>query len=149
MKIRNGFVSNSSSSSFIIVLDKPIEDYSYTEFLEDYELKDDMYASKLFKDLLRNKDFIEEYLEDDENICADVCCSDLIPYEVTREIEKKMEEYGKKLINDWAEKNFDIVDGKRCKYLLSYADGDGEPYSTMEHHFVPEFRGTKEVISHH
>ena len=149
MKIRNGFVSNSSSSSFIIILDKPIEDYNYTEFLEDYALEDDKYASVLFKDLLAAKDSIEEYIEDEDNICADVCCSDIIPWEVTRGIEEKMVEYGKKLISEWMEKNFEIVDGKRCKYLLSYADGDGNFYSEMEHHFVPEFRGTKEVISHH
>lgn len=34
MKIRNGFVSNSSSSSFVLKLDKPIEEYTYEEFEE-------------------------------------------------------------------------------------------------------------------
>lgn len=32
MKVRSGFVSNSSSSSFIIELDKPIEEYTLEEF---------------------------------------------------------------------------------------------------------------------
>ena len=31
LKIRNGFVSNSSSSSFVLQLEKPIEEYTYEE----------------------------------------------------------------------------------------------------------------------
>ena len=34
MKVRNGFVSNSSSSSFIISLDKDIDEYTLEEFRE-------------------------------------------------------------------------------------------------------------------
>lgn len=34
MKIRNGFVSNSSSSSFIVRLDKDIDEYTLEEFRE-------------------------------------------------------------------------------------------------------------------
>ena len=40
MKYRNGFVSNSSSSSFVLKLDKPIEEYSFDEFVEYFGGRD-------------------------------------------------------------------------------------------------------------
>ena len=54
MKIRNGFVSNSSSSNFIIELNKPIEDYTLEEFMKDYELTDEHIAKKLMNKLRAN-----------------------------------------------------------------------------------------------
>lgn len=56
MKCRIGFVSNSSSSSFIVELQKPIEKYSLDEFV-DLLNEHDLEAVKiLFEDLIRVKD---------------------------------------------------------------------------------------------
>ena len=54
MKIRNGFVSNSSSSSFVIQLNKDIDDYAdYEEFASEYEISEseDTYGYTLYNDL--------------------------------------------------------------------------------------------------
>lgn len=63
MKIRNGFVSNSSSSSFLIELPKKIEEYSLEEFKnligpqcdgEYYNGSADDMVQTLYTDMLNN-----------------------------------------------------------------------------------------------
>ena len=72
MKVRNGFVSNSSSSSFIIAVNKPIvcptcggktddirskikaSDYNYNEIIHDG-------VHEVLEDLIRNKEWVENF----------------------------------------------------------------------------------------
>lgn len=75
MKLRNGFVSNSSSSSFIVTLPKSIDDYTLEEFREligEVSVFDPV--KQLYNDL-KNKDssqpttltkWEKEYFEIDE-----------------------------------------------------------------------------------
>lgn len=56
MKYRTGFVSNSSSSSFIIELPKPIEEYSLDEFSELFNSDKAEAIETLFYDLNNAKD---------------------------------------------------------------------------------------------
>lgn len=55
MKIRTGFVSNSSSSSFIVELPKPIEEYSLGEFVDLLGEKNLKAVEFLFNDLIKAK----------------------------------------------------------------------------------------------
>ena len=66
MKIRNGFVSNSSSSSFVILLPENFKlDLSDVDF-EDYEVEEKD-VQDAFDNLLRDKEiWDEEYGEENE-----------------------------------------------------------------------------------
>lgn len=142
MKIRNGFVSNSSSSSFIVKLNKAASEYTLTSFMEDYEIPDYAinHAKELLKDLkhLENKSTeLDAYIYIDlEDVCLDS--------EAKGEISDKLYDYGRKLI-------FDKFQERIANHIFTveYADDNGDFHAEMENEFMPTFKGTIEVISHH
>lgn len=69
MKIRTGFVSNSSSSSFIIATVK-----SRDELIMKMEIEADL--GKLIKDIVATKEELKEYFEDDLCYCPEDIESD-------------------------------------------------------------------------
>lgn len=149
MKIRKGFVSNSSSSSFVVALDKPIIDYSLSEFMNEYNITDMTKATLLYRDLLHCNTDIEklindETLEDVVNLDIDVSYN-ILSYDEREELKKEVIEKIKQRLTD----KFKIVDGNCSVYILEYSDNDGKVYSDMEHNFMPYFKGTVKIVSHH
>lgn len=91
MKIRNGFVSNSSSSSFILTFSKPVETFEdlceelNVKNIPGWDEKDDKNLKKVFEDILnpyRNMDVEEFYYNisdffDDEYPFMEKSCREL------------------------------------------------------------------------
>lgn len=142
MKIRSGFVSNSSSSSFIVELSKPATEYNLGEFISEFDVSSSEieYAEKLLSEL-QWKDK-EEIDLDDIYIYIDIDTS-MLDVETENKLESKYTNLIKKAVQKEIAKN-----KKNNKYSVEYAD-DSEFGSYMEHDFMPYFKGTIESTNHH
>lgn len=133
MEIRSGFISNSSSSSFIVELPKKIEEYSLEKFCE---LIDDnsRYAGILYQDL------------------KDSCVSeDYISIDIDTNILSGMEK--EQIISE--AKNFISEKIRSLKrkgayhYEVAYCDEGAGIGAEMEHRYMPPLKIVKKIISHH
>ena len=134
MKVRKGFVSNSSSSSFILIFDKvPSSEDELGELLNFEEcskkFRIEEYVEQVFRDMREAKE--GELME-----LFSVLSLGIVYDEVFREgfsssfkgIEKIAQERSKELLKEFSEE----VKGKEIR-IVKYADGDGEFYSNLEH----------------
>lgn len=142
MKIRSGFVSNSSSSSFIVELSKPAKEYNLGEFISEFNVSSNEieYAEKLLSELQWKDE--EEVDLDDIYIYLDIDTS-MLDVETENKLESKYTNLIKKAVQKEIAKN-----KKNNKYSVEYAD-DSEFGSYMEHDFMPYFKGTIESTNHH
>ena len=152
MKIRKGFVTNSSSSSFILgfkseeSVKEELEAENLKEYFEEI-LRDVMKATRLDKE-----DVLGGYTEEIYYQTRwDVENSLHVPYGKKLEM-RKTEEFQEKLnkaIADRASELEQTMEGLSVFVEISYSDNDGLRYSELEHYVVPKMKCCLAAISHH
>lgn len=152
MKIRKGFVTNSSSSSFILGF---TSEENIKKELEAENLKE--YFDEVLRDVTRGirltkNEILEEYSEE---IYYDTLWKlenrlD-VPYGKRFEIRKTKEFQNKlnKAITDRVSELEEDMQGYSVFVEINYSDEDGLRYSTLEHHIAPNMNCCLAVISHH
>lgn len=154
MKIRKGFVTNSSSSSFILGF---TSEENIKKELEAEDLKE--YFDEVLKDVtgvgtikLTKDEVLEEYAEE---IYYDTLWElenrlD-VPYDKKFEIRetKEFQEKLNKAITDRVSELEEDMKGYSVFVEIDYSDNDGFMYSNLEHHIAPNMNCCLAVISHH
>lgn len=152
MKIRKGFVTNSSSSSFILGF---TSEENIKKELEAEDLKE--YFDEVLRDVTRGirltkNEILEEYSEEiyydtlwDLEYRLDVPYDKKFEIRETKEFQNKLN----KAITDRVSELEEDMQGYSVFVEINYSDEDGLRYSTLEHHIAPNMNCCLAVISHH
>lgn len=152
MKTRKGFVTNSSSSSFILGF---TSEENIKKELEAENLKE--YFDEVLRDVTRGirltkNEILEEYSEE-------------IYYDTLWKLENRLDvPYGKRFeirktkefqdelnraITDRVSELEEDMKGYSVFVEIDYSDNDGFRYSNLEHYIAPNMNCCLAVISHH
>lgn len=152
MKIRKGFVTNSSSSSFILGF---TSEENIKKELEAENLKE--YFDEVLRDVTRGirltkNEILEEYSKEiyydtlwDLEYRLDVPYDKKFEIRETKEFQNKLN----KAITDRVSELEEDMQGYSVFVEINYSDEDGLRYSTLEHHVAPNMNCCLAAISHH
>lgn len=153
MKIRKGFVTNSSSSSFILGFKS---EESIKEELQKENLEEE-YFEEILRDVtkatrLDKEDILQGYSEEIYYQTRwDVENSLHVPYSKKFEM-RETQEFQKKLNKAIADRTSELeqaMEGYSVFVEISYSDNDGFRYSNLEHYVAPNMKCCLAVIDHH
>ena len=172
MKIRNGFVTNSSSSSFIVAFNnKSTIENDIDEILSRYteENFDTSYFRCTFEDFIRNvksvlmcsikrdvisaKELRKILTEEFSHVAKWKYYYDTSYFTSKNGKEYLQSDEYKKLSNDFVKKHVSEImkklEGKSYIVYTSFSDNDGALGSFMEHDLMPYAKNTVHSFNHH